>query len=75
VSGDETLSDVIAEFQQASRRSRSIAARYDLDHTMQHPRAGTVSLRFIYLLGIEDFARHAGHAGILVEQINNPTMP
>jgi hypothetical protein len=40
-----------------------------------HPRAGTVSLRFIYLLGIEDFARHAGHADILVEQINHPTGP
>jgi len=75
VSDDEMLSDVIAEFHRASRRSRSIAAQYDLDHTVQHPRAGTVSLRFIYLLGIEDFARHAGHADILVEQINQPTGP
>jgi hypothetical protein len=75
VSDDETLSDVIAEFERASRRSRSIAEQYDLEHTVQHPRAGTVSLRFIYLLGIEDFARHAGHADILVEQINDPKVP
>ncbi|MGX9791271.1 DinB family protein [Mycobacterium sp. MMS18-G62] len=74
VSDDETLSGVIAEFERASRRSRSIAERYDLEHTVQHPRAGTVSLRFIYLLGIEDFARHAGHADILVEQINASTV-
>lgn len=72
VSDDETLADVIAEFERASRRSRSIAAQYDLDHTVQHPRAGTVSLRFIYLLGIEDFARHAGHGDILAEQIHHP---
>jgi hypothetical protein len=30
-----------------------------------------VSLRFIYLLLIEDFARHAGHADILREQLDN----
>jgi Protein of unknown function (DUF664) len=53
-SEDETLSNVIAEFERASRRSRSIAEPYDLEHTVQHPRAGTVNLRFIYLLGIED---------------------
>ncbi|MET7421114.1 DUF664 domain-containing protein [Dactylosporangium sp. NPDC005555] len=29
---------------------------------------GGVSLRFIYLLLFDDFARHAGHADILREQ-------
>jgi hypothetical protein len=75
VSEDETISDVIAEFERASRRSRSIAEPYDLEHTVQHPRAGTVSLRGIYLLGIEDFARQTAHADILVEQINDPITP
>lgn len=75
VSDDETLSDVIAEFERASARSRTIAEQYDLDHTVQHPRAGAVSLRYIYLLGIEDFARHAGHGDILAEQINHPIAP
>jgi hypothetical protein len=37
--------------------------------TRTHPRAGNVSLRFVYLLLIEDFARHAGHGDILREQI------
>lgn len=72
VSAAETLADVIAEFQRASATSRTIAARYDLDHVVDHPRAGSVSLRFIYLLGIEDFARHAGHADILAEQLTRP---
>jgi hypothetical protein len=75
VADGETLSEVVAEFERASAKSRTIAEQYDLDHTVQHPRAGTVSLRFIYLLGIEDFARHAGHGDILAEQILHPISP
>jgi len=70
VTDGETLADVIAEFERASDRSRVIAADFDLDDTKTHPRAGDVSLRFIYLLLTEDFARHAGHGDILREQIN-----
>lgn len=69
VADDETLADVIAEFERASERSRVIAADFELDDAKAHPRAGDVSLRFIYLLLIEDFARHAGHGDILREQI------
>lgn len=69
VTDGETLADVIAEFECASERSRAIAADFDLDDTKTHPRAGDVNLRFIYLLLIEDFARHAGHGDILREQI------
>ena len=69
VDGDETVADVIAEFESASARSRTIAARFDLDETRTHPHLGEVNLRFIYLLAIEDFARHAGHGDILREQI------
>jgi hypothetical protein len=69
VADGETLDDVIAEFERASERSRAIAADFKLEDTSTHPRAGDVSLRFIYLLLIEDFARHAGHGDILREQI------
>lgn len=69
VADDETLADVIAEFERASERSRTLAARFDLDHTTTHPVLGEVNLRFIYLLLIEDFARHAGHGDILREQL------
>jgi cobalt-zinc-cadmium efflux system protein len=43
----------------------------DLDDVRTHPRLGEVSLRFIYLFLIEDFARHAGHGDILREQIEH----
>ncbi|WP_330251573.1 DinB family protein [Nocardia sp. NBC_00565] len=69
VGANETLAEVIAEFERASERSRVIAAQYDLNDTKQHPRAGTVSIRWIYLLMIEEFARHAGHSDILCEQL------
>ncbi len=48
-----------------------IATQHDLNDTKHHPRAGTVSVRWIYLLIIDDFARHTGHSDILVEQIND----
>jgi hypothetical protein len=69
VDDNEELADVIAEFERASARSREIAAGFDLDETRKHPRVGYVNLRFIYLLAIEDFARHAGHGDILREQL------
>ncbi|MFI6996822.1 DinB family protein [Nocardia sp. NPDC050175] len=75
VDDNETLAEVIAEFESASERSRAIAARFDLDDIKTHPRVGDVSLRFVYLLAIEDFARHAGHGDILGEQINHPVPP
>ncbi len=68
----ETVADVIAEFERTSARAREIAAGIDLDETRTHPRLGEVSLRFIYLFGLEDLARHAGHADILREQLLSP---
>ncbi len=70
VAESETLDDVIAEFERASARSREIAVQFDLDDTWTHDVLGEVNLRFVYLLLIEDFARHAGHGDILREQLS-----
>ncbi|MEV0674668.1 DinB family protein [Mycobacterium sp. NPDC050441] len=72
VAADESLDDVIAEFERASQRSRTIASRFDLDATKDNPREGTVSMRWTLLAMIEEFARHAGHGDILREQIDQP---
>ncbi len=69
VSDDESLPDVIAEFERASQRSREIAAGFALDDTIDIPGEGTVSMRWTLLAMIEEFARHAGHGDILREQI------
>ncbi len=71
VADDESLADVIVEFERASQRSRVIASRFDLDDTKNNPREGKVSMRRTLLAMIEEFARHAGHGDILVEQIND----
>lgn len=65
---DETLADVIAEFRRACDRARTIAADIDLDALREHPAFGTVTPRWIYLMMIQEFARHAGHGDILSEQ-------
>ncbi|MGA5540273.1 DinB family protein [Mycobacterium sp. NPDC051198] len=70
VAEDESVAEVIAEFQRASQRSRDIAARFDLDATIDIPAEGTVSMRWTLLAMIEEFARHAGHGDILREQID-----
>lgn len=72
VADDESLNDVIAEFERASQISRDIAAGFDLDDTKDNPCEGTVSMRWTLLAMIEEFARHAGHGDILREQIDRP---
>lgn len=72
VADDETVDDVIAEFERASARSRTIASGFSLDDTKRNPREGTVSMRWTLLAMIEEFARHAGHGDILREQIDHP---
>ena len=74
VADDELLADVIAEFERASQRSREIVSGFDLDDTMDNPREGKVSMRWTLLAMIQEFARHAGHADILREQIEKPIL-
>ncbi|WP_367125517.1 DinB family protein [Streptomyces phytohabitans] len=69
VADDESLADVVAEFERAGARSRAIAARFRLDDTRHDPREGTVSMRWTLLAMAEEFARHAGHGDILREQL------
>lgn len=70
VSDDETVADVLAEYDTACEISRQNAARYPLEHVVPHDRLGPISLRWIYLHMVEEIARHAGHADILREQID-----
>ena len=75
VAADESLNGVIAEFERASRLSRTIAARFDLDDTKVNPVEGELSMRWTLLAMIEEFARHAGHGDILREQIDAGATP
>jgi hypothetical protein len=73
VGEDETIADVIAEYDASCAESRRVAAGFGLDHTVPHDRLGRVSLRWIYVHMTREHARHAGHADILREQIDGAT--
>ena len=69
----ETIASVIAEFGAVCAESRQIAAGFGLDDVVPHDYLGQVSLRWIYVHMIREYARHAGHADILREQIDGTT--
>ena len=52
-------------------RARDVVRRVaNLDQTFQHPRRGDVSVRWVMLHMIEEYARHNGHADLLRECID-----
>jgi hypothetical protein len=67
---DDTVEQLIANYDTQCELSRQIAAHHQLTDTAPHPKLGDVSLRWIYVHMIEETARHAGHADILREQID-----
>ncbi|GIG91580.1 DinB family protein [Plantactinospora endophytica] len=68
---DDTVESLLAEYSEACAESRRVAAELALDYSVPHPRLGQVSLRWIYAHMIEETARHAGHADILREQLDD----
>lgn len=66
---DDTIGSILADYDDAVARARTILAAYDLDHAFVHPHRGPVTLRWILLHLIRELARHAGHGDILREQI------
>ena len=70
---DETIADVIAEYDESCAESRRIAVGFTLDDTVPNDQLGPVSLRWIYVHMIREHARHIGHADILREQIDGAT--
>jgi len=73
VGADQTIGDVVAEFESACATSRQIAAGFALDQTVPRGELGPVSLRWIYVHIIREHARHIGHADIIREQIDGTT--
>lgn len=67
----DTIASIRAAFTEACERSREIAAAHRLDETFPWYDA-QVSLRYIYAHLIAEYARHAGHGDILIEQLRAP---
>jgi hypothetical protein len=72
---DASIEDDVATFRRMVERSRGFTARtQDLDTVCGTSRSGTdITLRWIYLHMIEEYARHNGHADLLRERIDGAT--
>ncbi|MFC0624849.1 DinB family protein [Kribbella deserti] len=69
---EEDLAILRAEIAAADEAARDL----DLDDVFTHPnpnRPGPISLRWIYVHMIEEYARHNGHADLLRERIDGRT--
>jgi hypothetical protein len=64
---------VMAYYERARRASDQTAAELELDTTGTAWTGDTVSLRWVLVHMIEETARHAGHADIVRELIDNTT--
>jgi uncharacterized damage-inducible protein DinB len=53
--------------------ARDAIAQLPLDHTFAHPRFGPMSLRWLYLHMIGEYAGHVAHAALLREAIDGVT--
>jgi len=66
----QTAQADFATFAAELEASRAAAAGHGLEETFVHPRVGELSLRWIYVHMIEEYARHCGHADLLRECID-----
>jgi hypothetical protein len=63
-----------ATYQRECELARTAAAKLSLDHTFINPRRNApLSLRWVYVHMIEEYARHNGHADIIRERIDGTT--
>ena len=62
-----------ATFQAEVDLARDAAAGLSLEHEFSTKRATAISLRWVYLHMIEEYARHNGHADFLRERIDGVT--
>ncbi|GAB2850554.1 DinB family protein [Lentzea nigeriaca] len=61
--------DLVAEMAEA----RAAAAARDLNDTFMHSKWGEISLRWLYIHMIEEYAQHNGHADLIRERIDGRT--
>ena len=70
--GADAAADVAA-FRARCVRSRERAAGHGLDETFIGRRGNPISLRWVYVHMIEEYARHNGHADLIRESVDGET--
>jgi uncharacterized damage-inducible protein DinB len=73
VAGADAAAD-LAVYTREIETIRRLTARHSLDETFTDPRRQiTMSLRWVYSVMIQEYARHNGHADLLRERIDGAT--
>lgn len=72
VTADDSLGEILADYETACQESREVAARYGLDDLCRG-NDQRFTLRWIELHMIEETARHLGHIDILRELLDGRT--
>lgn len=62
-----------ATFRQEVELAKAAAADKSLDETFISPRGHEISVRWVYVHMIEEYARHNGHADLIRERIDGTT--
>ncbi|QSB13549.1 DinB family protein [Natronosporangium hydrolyticum] len=62
-----------AIFTKEIEQSRRAVATRSLDEVFEYRKGGMISLRWVYIHMIEEYARHNGHADLLRERIDGVT--
>jgi uncharacterized damage-inducible protein DinB len=79
---DESLSGVLADYDEVARETEAVMAALDLDQAVPVPRGApwfpadveAWSVRWVLLHLIEETARHAGHADLIRETLDGAKM-
>ena len=73
VSGVPDPAADLGTFEAECQASREVTAGLSLDHQVPSPSGRTISVRWIFLHMIEEYARHNGHADLLREHLDGAT--
>ena len=63
----------LAAFARECELASEAVADMSLEDTFRHPRGAEISLRWVYVHMIEEYARHNGHADLIRERIDGAT--
>jgi hypothetical protein len=70
VNDTDTVEQLAARYEEAAQASRQIAAAMDLGQSCARTDVIDCNLRFVLLHMIEETARHAGHADLILETLD-----
>lgn len=73
VTAEDSLAEIIADYQAACAESREAAARYGLDDMCKADSSAGHNLRWVLVHMVEETGRHCGHLDIIRELLDGVT--